>query len=400
MDELPELNSRINSGVNIKEEKRAEKSAFEISVAPMVGISTPEYRQFMRIISPNSLVFTEMVVDTSLMYMSSSVLERKIGLPTEKCVLQVGGSNPGQIASAVKRAVSLGYANFNLNCGCPSDRVQNGSFGAVLMKDPFSIVRILQAVYEETGVVMSVKCRTGVDEIEDYESFRRMIRIIVENTECRTFYIHARKCLLKGLSPADNRRIPPLNYHYVFQLKQEMPHLKIVLNGGLRDIPSIQALEGKVDGVMLGRKPMDDPMFFAEIEEKILGQRKITTIDAIALYLEGLPNRLKYREKFMQIDTLAPSAYTVPNKQRDHDPNVLSNVSVLLSGEVEYLCRHVDLKPIEPVLHGRRGCKEYKREIARIARERCPTTSVVASIQRYFMDPCEEKELCGLAEES
>ncbi|EIJ87378.1 tRNA-dihydrouridine synthase A [Nematocida parisii] len=397
MSEPPEdLCSRLNYVNNEKESTQENFSSFEISVAPMVAISTPEYRQFMRIVSPSSLVFTEMIVDTSLIHMSSSVLERKIGLPTDKCVLQIGGSNPEQIARAVKRALPLGYKNFNLNCGCPSDRVQSGSFGAILMKDPFSIVRILQAVYLETGIVMSVKCRTGVDEIEDYGSFKKMIEIIVENTKCRTFYIHARKCLLKGLSPADNRRIPPLKYDYVFQLKKEMPELKIILNGGLREISDIKSLEGKVDGVMLGRKPMDDPMFFAEVEAKILGNSPVSTLDAISLYLNGLQRRLYARDMFMQMDLYSPSLYTVPNKKRDHDPNTLSNVKVLPSGEVEYLCRHADLRPIETVLHGRRGCKEYKKEIAKIARNREPTHAVIPAIHKYFLNtlPISEQEPC------
>ncbi|KAI5190817.1 tRNA-dihydrouridine synthase A [Nematocida minor] len=369
---------------NSKKEKYADAREFEVSVAPMVGISTPEYRRFMRVVSPNSLVFTEMVVDTSLIHMSSSVLERKIGLPSDKCILQVGGSNPAQIAQAVKRALALGYDKFNLNCGCPSDRVQNGAFGAMLMKDPHLIASIIQRAYDETGVVMSVKCRIGVDDVEDYPSFKKMIEIIVENTPCRTFYVHARKCLLKGLSPADNRRIPPLKYEYVFQLKREMPFLKIILNGGLREVQSIQELQHKVDGVMLGRKPMDDPMFFAEIESRIFGKSQISTLDAIAAYLKELEKRVPERDLFMKKDVLSPCLTTVPNKARDHDPNVLSNIKMTESGEIEYLCRHVDLKPIEPVLHGRKGCKEYKREIARLARERKPTTSVIPNICKYF----------------
>ncbi|KAH9385942.1 tRNA-dihydrouridine synthase A [Nematocida major] len=364
--------------------KKKRGMPFEISVAPMIDVSTPEYRRFMRIVSPSSYVFSEMVVDTSLIHMSSSVLERKIGLPSAKCILQIGGSDPKQIAQAVKRAQALGYRLFNLNCGCPSDRVQSGSFGAVLMKTPERIAEIVQRVFSETGVVMSVKCRIGVDDVEDYASFKKMIEVIANSTPCKTFYVHARKCLLKGLSPAENRRIPPLRYEYVFRLKKEMPWLNVVLNGGIREIEEIQAVKGRLDGVMLGRKPMDDPMFFAEIEEKVLNNARISTMDAISTYLEQLKRRPHEREQFMQIDAHAPAMYSTPNRKRDHDPNALSNVRVLPGGEVEYLCRHIDLKPIEPVLHGKRGCKEYKREIARLARERVCVSSVVPIIQKYL----------------
>lgn len=372
-----------------EEKKRKE---FEVSVAPMIRISSPEYRRFMRIVSPNSLVFTEMVVDTSLVHMSSSVLERKIGLPSEQCVLQIGGSNPATVAQAVKRAVQLGYNKFNLNCGCPSDRVQNGAFGAILMKNPPQIADILQCVYAETGVVMSVKCRVGVDTVEDYASFKRMIEIIVEGSPCRTFYVHARKCLLKGLSPADNRRVPPLRYEYVFQLKEEMPDLKIVLNGGLREIEEIKKVYNRVDGVMLGRKPMDDPMFFSEVERDILGKEQISTLSAISTYMKDLEKRAYERDLFMEMDALAPSVSCTPNKPLEHDPNVLSHIRIVSPGEIEYLCRHADLKPIEPVLHGRRGCKEYKKEIARIGKERIPTSSVVSCIEKYFLGQAQEKE--------
>lgn len=369
---------------NIIEKK--EKERFEVSVAPMVGISTPEYRRFMRGVSANSLVFTEMVVDTSLIHMSSSVLERKIGLSSNRCVLQIGGSSPSQITQAVKRALSIGYTKFNLNCGCPSDRVQNGMFGAVLMREPNHIAQIVRKVYDATGVVMSVKCRVGVDEIEDYGSFRRMIDIITEHTPCRTFYIHARKCLLKGLSPAENRRVPPLKYEYVFQLKRERPDLKIILNGGIREIEEVKDIIGKVDGVMLGRKPMDDPMFFSRLESAIFNEPEVPAEAAVEEYMKGLEKRPEERGIFMEKDILAPSVTTALRQPMDHDPNDLSNIRTLPSGEIEYLCRHADLKPIEPIMHGRRGCKEYKREIAKIARERVPTSQALPRIVRYLTE--------------
>ncbi|OAG29078.1 tRNA-dihydrouridine synthase A [Nematocida displodere] len=339
---------------------------FEVSVAPMVGVSTPEYRKFMQIVSPGSLVFTEMVVDTSLIYMSSSVLERKIGLPSPQCVLQVGGSNPESLSKAVARAVALGYRQVNLNCGCPSDRVQSGRFGAVLMKRPKDIAEIVQRVYVDTGVVMSVKCRVGVDNTETYATFKEMVQTIAELSPCRTFYVHARSCLLNGLSPAENRSIPPLKYHYVFQLKKDLPHLRVILNGGLRQIEEIAAVRESVDGVMLGRKPMDDPMFFARIEESILQRAPVSISVAIQAYLKTLPERVFERERFFVLD--APSQPPQPPATPEHTP---------------HLCTYADLKPIEPALHGQRGCKEFKRTISELARRKAPVTDIWPSIKGF-----------------
>ncbi|KAI5189017.1 tRNA-dihydrouridine synthase A [Nematocida sp. AWRm77] len=387
------------------------KEEFEVSVAPMLGVSTPEYRRFMQIVSPRSLVFTEMVVDISLIHMSSEVLERKIGLPTERCVLQLGGSDPEKIARAAQRAQRLGYTKMNLNCGCPSDRVQSGKFGAVLMQEPMLIARIVQQTYEATGIVLSVKCRTGVDSIEDYASFKSMIGVIVENSPCRTFYVHARKCLLKGLSPADNRRVPPLTYNYVFQIKKDFPHLKIILNGGLRDTSQVLEVADKVDGVMLGRKPMDSPMFFAELEHCLFNTPCITAYTAIQKYLtllSTLPKK-ENQDRFFALDTQHTSKSASPRTNPSTNPSTNTNITTdrttdrttatitdittdtitdittdTITDTANSICRYIDIKPIEGVLYGQRGCKEYKRALSSLVRQKLAFQAMLEEVQKVF----------------
>lgn len=350
---------------------------FEVSVAPMLKVSTPEYRHFMRIVSPRSKVFTEMIVDTSLLHMSSDALAKKLGLPTDRCILQLGGGDPELVARGAQRAQALGYTQFNLNCGCPSDRVQSGRFGAVLMKEPLVIAAIVQRVYEQTGTVMSVKCRIGVDDIEDYNAFRELVTTIVAHSPCRTFYVHARKCLLKGLSPANNRRVPPLRYDFVFRLKEEFPELTVILNGGLREIDQVLAVRDKVDGVMLGRKPMEDPMFFSELEHRLFGTPLLSALDAIQIYLSQLSAAQQgaAKDQFRRLDAAFFGAGSEPTPLLPHAP------------ATEYRCHYLDLKPIEGILFGQRGCKAYKRRLAELVREGLPPAEVASQIAAFLSPP-------------
>ncbi|KAI5186627.1 tRNA-dihydrouridine synthase A [Nematocida homosporus] len=363
--------------------------SFEIAVAPMVGVSTPEYRRFMRLISPNSIVFTEMIVDTSLLHMNSAMLEKKIGLATPHCALQIGGSIPEQVAQAAIRAVSVGYTRLNLNCGCPSDRVKSGSFGAVLMKTPETIAAIVQAVYQSTGVVMSVKCRIGLDQVEDYDSFKAMISTIVAQSPCRTFYVHARKCLLNGLSPAENRRVPPLRYDYALQIKRDFPQLKIILNGGIREINQIIPFIGQLDGVMLARKPMEDPFFFAELESVLFSRPPISPFLVISEYLNTLSTRIANQHAFYELDKeyVAKASQLSSSQHSDQESSPHTNTNPILtqpSPTTSYLCTRADLKPIEPVLFGKRGCKKYKQRLAEIAGIHLAPNQVLPLIEPYF----------------
>lgn len=207
----------------------------EISLAPMIKVTTPQFRLLIRKLSPQTILFTEMIADAAVSHASTEKLESILGRPDPLTVVQVGDHEPEKVADAVGRLVSLGWGAFNLNCGCPSDRVQSGKFGAVLMRDAANVAAIVNEVYSRTGCVLSLKIRTGVDELDSFEFFHGFVKHITDTSPCARFYVHARKCWLHGLSPRQNRTVPPLNYQYVYDLKAAMPHLFVCLNGGIRE---------------------------------------------------------------------------------------------------------------------------------------------------------------------
>lgn len=346
----------------------------EFSVAPMVGVSTPQFRRLMEIVTPGSFVFTEMIVDTTLIHMRDEALEQKLGLPGKKTILQIGGTDPEKVSLAVQRAMGLGYSEFNLNCGCPSTRVQHGQFGAVLMKDPAHIAKIITRVYEYTGAILSVKCRTGVDDVTDYASFRAMIDTITGNSPCTKFYIHARTCLLKGLSPAENRKVPPLAYDHVYRLKEERPHLTVIINGGVADHDALEKHLKRTDGVMLGRKPRDDPMFFAGVERRFIGGTEKSADSVVSEYLTSIKEARK-----------SPAA-DLGWMGSDHMSPMPAPVDFADAGIEPTACRYSDLKPIEPLLFGKRRCKEYKKKLADLARKKLPPEAVWGEISEFFRD--------------
>ncbi|KAI5168440.1 tRNA-dihydrouridine synthase A [Pancytospora epiphaga] len=239
----------------------------EISLAPMIKVTTPQFRLLIRKLSPNTLLFTEMIVDATVNHATTEKIEKILGKPDLLTVVQIGGSEPEKVAAAVKRLHSMGWTQFNLNCGCPSDRVQSGKFGAVLMKDAANVSSIINKVYESTGYILSLKIRTGVDELDSYEFFKEFVVHISSTSPCIKFYVHARKCWLSGLNPKQNRTIPPLNYQYVYDLKAALPHLSIYLNGGVRDDGLIKLQN--LDGLMIGRYAVENIRVFCCYEEQL-----------------------------------------------------------------------------------------------------------------------------------
>ncbi|KAI4292706.1 tRNA-dihydrouridine synthase A [Pancytospora philotis] len=233
----------------------------ELSLAPMLKVTTPQFRLFTRKMAPSAVLFTEMIVANTVIYASDEKLQHILGQPEPRTVVQIGGSEPDDVARAVEKLVALGWHDFNLNCGCPSDRVQSGCFGAILMRDAGRVVDIINAVHGRTGAVLSLKIRIGVDELDSYDFFRGFVERISRETPCRKFYVHARKCWLKGLNPKQNRTVPPLNYQFVYDLKAAMPHLFIALNGGIAR-NGLDVL-GNLDGLMIGRHAVDDPFIFS-----------------------------------------------------------------------------------------------------------------------------------------
>jgi len=226
-------------------------------------------RYFLRLLTPSALLYTEMVTAQAIMHGDRG---RLLGFdPAEQPVaLQLGGSDAAMLASAARAGENFGYDEINLNVGCPSDRVQSGRFGACLMAEPALVRDCVAAMREAVGVPVTVKSRIGIDDHEDYGFLRDFVGTVAESG-CGTFIVHARKAILSGLSPKENREVPPLCYEFVYRLKAEFPGLVIVLNGGVRDLDSVRAHLEKVDGVMIGREAYHNPYFLAELEHALHG---------------------------------------------------------------------------------------------------------------------------------
>ena len=240
--------------------------------------------------------------------------------------LQLGGSNPDELAKCSEIAESMGYDEINLNLGCPSERVQKGSFGACLMIEPNLVQRCLNAMKQSVSIPVTAKCRTGIDKIEDYDFLQSFVEGIA-NQNIATIIIHARNAILKGLSPRQNRTIPPLKYDYVYRIKEDFPELEIIINGGINSLIEAKDHLQNVDGVMLGRAPYDNPMMLDDVDSEIFGEPKkqILRLDILKEYLtyleelddpkirlnqvlkhiyglnKGLKNARKYRYEINQI---------------------------------------------------------------------------------------------------
>ena len=215
-------------------------------------------RAFHRILAPHARLYTEMVHAQAVIHGDR---ERLLGFDASEhpVALQLGGSDPAHLAQATRIGVEYGYDEVNLNVGCPSDRVQAGRFGACLMREPALVAGCIAAMIDAAGdVPVTVKCRLGVDELEDYDVFRAFVDTVAA-TGCDTFVVHARKAWLQGLSPKENREIPPLRHDWVDRLKAERPGLRVVLNGGLSEVDAVVAAAARVDGAMIGRAAYHEP---------------------------------------------------------------------------------------------------------------------------------------------
>ncbi|MCA9656640.1 MAG: tRNA dihydrouridine(20/20a) synthase DusA [Myxococcales bacterium] len=239
-----------------------------LSVAPMVDHSDRHFRMIVRAVTRRTLLYTEM---TSVAAALSDERERVLGFdPRERpLALQLGGDDPERLAEAAALASTLGYDEIDLNCGCPSSRVQQGRFGAVLMKDPARVAACVQAMRAATSRPVTVKHRLGVDELDRYEDVDRFVATVAAAGADR-FVVHARKAWLSGLSPKQNRSVPPLRPSWVRRLKAEHPALRIEINGGITGLDeAFGHLDDGLDGVMIGRAVYDDPMILADADARL-----------------------------------------------------------------------------------------------------------------------------------
>ena len=241
-----------------------------LSIAPMMDRTDRHYRYFMRQISRRTLLYTEMITTQAIIHGDRHKLLDFS--PEEKpLVLQLGGDDPIQLAECAKIGADWGYDGLNLNIGCPSPRVQNGNFGACLMTQPELVAAGVEAMQKAVDIPVTVKHRIGVDECDRYEDMVNFVRI-VWGAGCTNFSIHARKAWLQGLSPKENRHVPPLRYEDVYRLKHDFPHLFIEINGGIANIEQAKTHLQFVDAAMIGRAAYDRPYIFATVDRDIYGE--------------------------------------------------------------------------------------------------------------------------------
>jgi tRNA-dihydrouridine synthase A len=241
------------------------------SVAPMLDWTDRHARYFLRLISRHALLYTEMITTGAIIHGDRDRFLRFD--PAEHPVaLQLGGSVPADLAFCSRLAEQLAYDEVNLNVGCPSDRVQSGMFGACLMANPALVAECISAMIESVSIPVTVKCRIGIDDLDSYEHLSGFVSSVA-NAGCNTFIVHARKAWLKGLSPKQNREIPPLQYDTVYRLKSDFPDLQIIINGGIESIAQCQQHLQHVDGVMVGRAAYHNPYLLSEINAALYGDR-------------------------------------------------------------------------------------------------------------------------------
>ena len=292
-------------------------------VAPMLDWTDRHCRYFMRLISEQAVLYTEMITTGAILYGDT---DYHLAMNSEEhpVALQLGGSDPADLAKACVLASHYDYAEINLNCGCPSDRVQNGMFGAVMMKNAQITADCVAAMQHAVDLPVTVKHRIGVDDFDSYEFLCEFVETLAA-TGCTTFLVHARKAWLKGLSPKQNREIPELNYDRVYQLKKDYPQLEIIINGGVTDLAQSQQHLQQLDGVMVGREAYTNPYLLATVDQQIYGSEA------------PVKSRQKIAEEFLQ-----------------YVDNELAKGTKL-----QAMTRH-----ILGLFHGMPGARQYRRHIS------------------------------------
>ena len=262
----------------------------KIYVAPMMQYTDRHDRYFLRLISKNVILFTEMIPSNAIIQGNKKKL-LEYNSHEHPIVLQIGGSDPKEISQCAIIAKNLfNYDGININVGCPSKKVENGMFGASLMNKPILVGKCIKEIKKNSKIPVSIKCRIGLGEKQNYLFLKKFISYVSKDG-CNKFFIHARNAILSKFNPKKNRTIPSLNYKFVYKIKKDFPHLEIIINGGIDSIPSIQNHLKFVDGVMIGREIYKNPFFLKEIEEKIFNNKIKTTrkeiLEKLVSYIEN-----------------------------------------------------------------------------------------------------------------
>ncbi len=250
-------------------------------IAPMMDCSDRHSRFFLRLFSSNILLYTEMITAAAIL---NGDRDHLLGFSDEEhpLAVQLGGSDPQQLYRAAQICKQYGYDEINLNCGCPSDRVQSGSFGACLMKDPLLVADCVAALKNATNLPVTVKHRTGIDQQEDYAIFANFAEAQID-AGAEALIVHARNAWLQGLNPKQNREIPVLKYDWVYRLKGDFPSHQIVINGGIKTLDACREHLKQVDGVMLGREPYQNPYLLHNVDRQIFNQTEAESVSRIAM---------------------------------------------------------------------------------------------------------------------
>ncbi len=266
-----------------------------VSVAPMMDCTDRHDRFFMRLMSKNVMLYTEMVATKSAIHGNRKKI---LGFRDDEkpLALQVGGSDKKELSEVAKIAEDLGYDEINLNLGCPSKKVQKNSFGACLMKEPSLVSECIHEMSKSCSIPVTAKTRIGFDDTEDFDYLNNFI-VQIKNAGCKTIILHARKAILKGLTPKQNLNIPKLNYHMVYDIKNKNPDLEIIINGGITNIKDINLHLNKCDGVMIGRAIYQNPYFLTDIEKNIFKNANVPTRSEVA------KETLKYLEEEVKLGT-------------------------------------------------------------------------------------------------
>ena len=275
----------------------ADMTQKRISVAPMIDWTTTDYRFFARLFNPHLYLYTEMISTSALIHGNTARLLR-FDASERPLVLQLGGADPSEMAHCARLAQDYGFDEVNINVGCPSDRVQHNKIGACLMAEPDTVANLVQVMQAEVDIPVTVKHRIGIDDFDSYEFMRDFVDTVAE-PGCRRFIVHARIAWLQGLSPKQNREIPPLRYEDVYRLKQDFPKLMIEINGGITTVDEVRTHLNHVDGVMLGRAGYQNPYVLAELNE--LWETPVPT------RAEILAKLLPYLESQVENGELLPS---------------------------------------------------------------------------------------------
>ena len=275
----------------MSEPKSVPPGRWRLSVAPMLDWTDRHCRYFHRLLSKNALLYTEMVTTGALLH-GDVARHLRFNAEEHPLALQLGGSEPAELAHCARLGEQWGYDEINLNCGCPSERVQRGSFGACLMAEPQLVADCVKAMVDAVSVPVTVKHRIGIDKSESYEFVRDFVGAVAE-AGCATFIVHARNAWLKGLSPKENREVPPLRYEIVQRLKREFPRLTIVVNGGITTSAQVAEQLQQLDGVMLGREAYHNPWWLASWDEQFYGATPSTlTREAVELQMVEYMRRI------------------------------------------------------------------------------------------------------------